>query len=75
MNLAAELGKFAGDEFGGAVLPEAKLGMCVQILPPGGHFAVKQIDEMWNLHGGRLYGMLRTGTPMFGSRANAASAA
>ena len=23
----------------------------VQILPPGGHFAVKQIDEMWNLHG------------------------
>jgi hypothetical protein len=26
----------------------------VQVLPPGGHFAVKQIDEMWDLHIGRL---------------------
>jgi hypothetical protein len=25
--------------------------MCVQVLPPGGHFAVKQIDEVWDLHG------------------------
>jgi hypothetical protein len=28
--------------------------MGVQVLPPGGHFAVKQIDEMWNLHGDRF---------------------
>jgi hypothetical protein len=26
----------------------------VQVLPPGGHFALKQIDEMWNLHCGHL---------------------
>jgi hypothetical protein len=32
------------------MLLEAKLGVGVQVLPPGGHFAVKQIDEMWNLH-------------------------
>jgi hypothetical protein len=23
----------------------------VQVLPQGGHVTVKQIDEMWNLHG------------------------
>jgi hypothetical protein len=43
VSLATEFGKLAG-----------KLGVCVQVLPPGGHFAVKQIDEMWNLHDGRL---------------------
>jgi hypothetical protein len=37
------------------MLLEAKLGMCVQVLPPGGHFAVKQIDEMWDLHGEPLH--------------------
>jgi len=54
MNLAAKFGKLAGDKLGRAMLLEAKLGVCVQVLPPGGHFAVKQIDEMWNLHIGRL---------------------
>jgi hypothetical protein len=46
MNLAAELGKLVGDELGRAMLLEAKLGMCVQVLPPGGHFAVNQIDDI-----------------------------
>jgi hypothetical protein len=50
MNLAAEPSKLAGDELGCAMLLEAKLGVCVQVLPPAGHFAVKQIDEMWDLH-------------------------
>jgi hypothetical protein len=36
------------------MLLKAKLGVCVQVLPPGGHFAVKQIDEMWDLHGEQL---------------------
>jgi hypothetical protein len=54
MNLAAKFGKLAGDELGRAMLLEAKLGVCVQVLPPGGHFAVKQIDEMWDLHGDRF---------------------
>src|SRR5262249_20630391 len=57
MNLTAEL---AGDEFGHAMLLEAKLRRCVQVLPLGGHFAVKQIDEMWDLHDGRLYGIEAT---------------
>jgi len=56
MNLAAELGKLAGDELGRAMLLEAKLGVCVQVLPPSGHVVVKQIDEMWDLHGERLHG-------------------
>jgi hypothetical protein len=54
MNLAAELGKLASDEPGRAMRLEAKLRVCVQVLPPGGHAAVKQIDEMWNLHGEQL---------------------
>ena len=54
MNLAAKFGKLAGDKVGRAMLLEAKLGVCMQVLPPGGHFAVKQIDEMWHLHIGRL---------------------
>jgi hypothetical protein len=58
MNLTAEFGKFAGDELGRAMLLEAKLGVCVQVLPPHGHFAVKQIDEMWDLHDELLDGML-----------------
>jgi hypothetical protein len=29
-------------------------GVGVQVLPQGGHFAVKQIDEMWDLHIGRI---------------------
>jgi hypothetical protein len=52
MNLAAKFGKLAGDKLGRAMLLEAKLGVCVQVL--GGQFAVKQIDEMWDLHIGRL---------------------
>ena len=32
MDLTAELGKLAGDEVGCAMLLEAKLGMCVQVL-------------------------------------------
>jgi hypothetical protein len=50
MNLAAKFGKLAGDELGRAMLLEAKLGVCVQVLSPGRHFAVKQIDEMGNLY-------------------------
>jgi hypothetical protein len=38
------------------MLLKAKLGVCVQVLPPGGHFAVKQIDEIWDLHDERLPG-------------------
>jgi hypothetical protein len=38
---------------GGAMLVEAKLGMSVKVVPPGGHLAVKQIDEVWDLHGDR----------------------
>jgi hypothetical protein len=57
VNLAAELGKLAGDELGRAMLLEAKLGMCVQVLPPGCHVVVKQIDEMWDLHDERLHWM------------------
>jgi hypothetical protein len=37
----AKFDKLAGDKLGRAMLLEAKLGMCVQVLPPGGHFAVK----------------------------------
>ena len=47
-----------GGTIAGAVLLEAKLGVGVQVLPPGSHFAVKQIDEMWDLHDKRLHGML-----------------
>jgi hypothetical protein len=76
MNLTAEFGNLTGDKLGRAMLLEAKLGVSVQVLPPGGHFAVKQIDEMWNLHDEHLqHGMLRTGTPMFVSKANAACVA
>jgi hypothetical protein len=46
VDLAAKFGKIAGDKLGHAMLLEAKLGVCVQILPPRGHFAVKQFDEM-----------------------------
>jgi hypothetical protein len=46
MNLAAELGKLPGDKLGSPVLLEAKLGVRVQVLPPSGHFAVKQSDKM-----------------------------
>src|SRR5262249_46391280 len=47
--------KLAGDEIGRAVLLEAKLGVCMQVLPPGGHVAMKQIDEMWDLHSEPLH--------------------
>jgi hypothetical protein len=46
MNVATKFGKLAGDKLGRAMLLEAKLRMCVQVLPPGGHVAVKQIDEV-----------------------------
>jgi hypothetical protein len=35
----------------------------VQVLPPGGHFAVNQIDEMWNLHGEPLHDNRTNSTP------------
>jgi hypothetical protein len=41
----------------------AKLGVGVQVLPPGGHFAVKQIDEMWDLHGEQLRDKRTNSTP------------
>src|SRR5262249_21006394 len=50
MNLAAELSKLASDEVGCSLLLEAKLGMRVEVVAPRGHFAVNQIDEMWDLH-------------------------
>jgi len=76
MNLTAEFGELAGDEVGCSVLLEAKFGVGVQVSPPLGHLVVKQIDEMWNLHDEHLqHGMLRTGTPMFVSKANAACVA
>jgi hypothetical protein len=45
------------------VLLEAKLGVCVQVMPPGGHFAVKQIDEVWDLHGEQLHDKRTNSTP------------
>jgi hypothetical protein len=32
------------------MLLEAKLGVCVQVLPPGGQVVVKCLDAIWNLH-------------------------
>jgi hypothetical protein len=55
VNLAAELGKLAGDELGRAMLPEAKFGMRMQVSAPCGHVVVKQIDKMWDLHDERLF--------------------
>jgi hypothetical protein len=40
-------------ELGRAMLLEAKLGVGVQVLPPGGHVIVKCLDEILNLHGDR----------------------
>jgi hypothetical protein len=57
--LTAELGKLAGDELGRAMLLEAKFGMGVKVVAPGGHFALKQIDEMWDPYAGHLHGMLK----------------
>jgi hypothetical protein len=54
MNFAAEFSKFAGDKLGRSMLLDAEFWMGMQVLPPGGHFAVKQNDEMWNLHGEQL---------------------
>jgi hypothetical protein len=50
MNLTAKFSKFAGDEVGCSVLLETEFGIGVKVVAPSGHFAVKQIDEMWNLH-------------------------
>jgi hypothetical protein len=61
MNFAVELSKLAGNELGRAMLREPKLVVCVQVLAPGGHFAVKQIDEMWDLHGDPLWRSLPDG--------------
>jgi hypothetical protein len=55
MNVAAKFGKLACDKLGCAMLLEAEFWVGMQVLPPGGHFAVKQIDEMWNLHGDQLH--------------------
>jgi hypothetical protein len=46
MDPAAKFGELAGDKLGRAMLIEAKLGVCVEVLPPSGHFAVKQIFEV-----------------------------
>jgi hypothetical protein len=29
---------------------KAKLGMFIQVVTPGDHFAVNQINEVWDLH-------------------------
>ena len=55
MNLAAELGKLACNKVGYAMLLETKLGVYVQVLPPGGHVAVNQIDQTRDLHGESLH--------------------
>jgi hypothetical protein len=61
VNLAAKFSKLACDKFGRAMLLEAKLGVPVQVVPPRGHVAVNHIDEMWNLHIGRLrYGCINS---------------
>jgi hypothetical protein len=54
MNLTAKFVELAGGKLGRAMLLEAKLGVYLQVVPPKGHFAVKQIDEMWVLHGDRF---------------------
>jgi hypothetical protein len=59
MNLTSKFGKLAGDKLGRAVLLEPKLGVCVRVVAPRGHVAVKQIDERWDLHDERLHGMLK----------------
>jgi hypothetical protein len=59
MNLTPKFGKLTGDELGRAMFLETEFGAWVQVLPPGGHFAVKQIDKMWNLHVGRHREMLK----------------
>jgi hypothetical protein len=51
MNLTAEFGKLPGDERRCSVLLEAKFGVRVEVVTPSGHFAMMQIDEMWDLHG------------------------
>jgi hypothetical protein len=63
MDLASKFSKLASDELGRAMLLEAKLGVCMQVLPPGGHFAVKQFDEMWNLRGEPLHDKRTNSTP------------
>jgi hypothetical protein len=60
MNLAAKFSELACDKLGRAVLLETELGVGVKVAAPSGHFAVKQIDEMWDLHDERLRdGMLK----------------
>ena len=59
MNLAAELSKLACDELRRAMLLETEFWMRMDVAAPGGHFAVKQIDQMWDLHDERLHGMLK----------------
>jgi hypothetical protein len=43
MNLAAKFSKLPGDELGRAMLLEANLGVCVQVVPPGNHVVVNLI--------------------------------
>jgi hypothetical protein len=66
MDLTAEFGKLAGDEVGRAMLLETKLGMGVKVAAPSGHFAVKQIDEVWDLHDERLRRVLEFEAPTLG---------
>jgi hypothetical protein len=63
MNLTAKFGKLACDELGCAMLLEAQLGVGMQVLPPGSHFAVKQIDEVWDLHDEPLHDKRTNSTP------------
>jgi hypothetical protein len=41
MNLAAKFGKLTSDKLGRAVLLETEFRVGMQVLPPGGYFAVK----------------------------------
>jgi hypothetical protein len=59
MNLAAKLGKLAGDEVGCSVLLETEFGVFMEVSAPSGHLAVKPFDEMWDQHGEQLHGMLK----------------
>jgi hypothetical protein len=63
MDLAAKFGKLASDELRRAMLLEAKVGVCMQVSPPGGHFAVKQIDEIWDLRDEPLHDKHTNSTP------------
>jgi hypothetical protein len=65
-DLTAEFRKLAGYELGCAVLLEAKLRMCVQVVAPSGHLVVKRLDAIRDLHNARLHLMLKLAASTLG---------